>query len=123
MYTHTPAHTYTHAHTRDSNFPRLAQMLVDFENPVKKMVEEFIPLAKLILQAVMSLQNIYLKRNVSGDQLRSQGTLSISQNPGTMLNPSSSNELSCEFVSIETMHRWILSKSMSYFSLGVLYLE
>ena len=92
----------------DSNFPRLAQMLVDFENPVKKMVEEFIPLAKLILQAVMSLQNIYLKRNVSGDQLRSQGTLSISQNPGTMLNPSSSNELSCEFVSIETMHRWIL---------------
>ena len=87
-------------------------MLVDFESPVKKMVEEFIPLAKLILQAIMSLQNIYLRRNVSGDQLRSQGTLSISQNPGTMLNPSYSNELSCEFVSLETMHRWILSKRM-----------
>ena len=85
-------------------------MLVDFENPVKKMVEEFIPLAKLILQAIMSLQNIYLRRNVSGDQLRSQGTLSLSQNPGTMLNPSSSNELSCEFLSLETMHRWILSE-------------
>jgi len=29
-------------------FPRLGQMIVDFESPVKKMSEEFIPHAKVL---------------------------------------------------------------------------
>lgn len=31
----------------DTNFPRLAQMLIDYDIPVKKMTEEFIPLSKV----------------------------------------------------------------------------
>ena len=31
----------------DTNFPRLAQMLIDYDNPIKKMTEEFIPLSKV----------------------------------------------------------------------------
>ncbi len=31
----------------DTSFPRLAQMLIDYDNPIKKMTEEFIPLSKV----------------------------------------------------------------------------
>jgi len=31
----------------DNSFPRLAQMIMDYENPIKKMTEEFIPLSKV----------------------------------------------------------------------------
>ncbi len=31
----------------DTNFPRLAQMLLDYDNPIRKMTEEFIPLSKV----------------------------------------------------------------------------
>lgn len=31
----------------DSHFPRLGQMIVDYEHPVRKMAEEFIPLSKV----------------------------------------------------------------------------
>ena len=37
-----------------------------------------------------------------------QGLLSVSTNPGLMLQPLLSNELPCELLSLETMHRWIL---------------
>lgn len=39
-----------------------------------------------------------------------QGVLSASANPGLMLQPLLSNELPCELLSLETMHRWILCK-------------
>ena len=37
-----------------------------------------------------------------------QGQLSASANPNLMLQPMLSNELSCDLLSLETMHRWIL---------------
>ena len=56
----------------------------------------------------MSLPKVYIARNLTADQLRKQNILSISNTPGTMLQPTLSGELPCEFLSLETMHRWIL---------------
>ena len=39
-----------HENTRgsmDSHFPRLGQMIVDYDHPIRKMTEEFIPLGKV----------------------------------------------------------------------------
>ena len=109
-------------------------MIVDYEHPVRKMAEEFIPLSKLILQATMSLCKVFVRcvcvcvcvccvmvcrwctnvpppphrRNLPAEQLRTQNVLSVSANPQMMLSPTLSNELPCEFLSLETMHRWIL---------------
>ena len=63
---------------------------------------------QVILQAVMSLPKIYMSRNLTADQLRKQNVLSISGNPQTMLSPTISGELPCEFLSLEIMQRWIL---------------
>lgn len=155
----------------DTSFPRLAQMILDYENPIKKMTEEFIPLSKvlvclilliesvltisypssilfvflpylffawylifvpfllpfplplqIILQAVMSLSKVYVSRNLTADQLRKQNVLSISSMPQAMLTPTLSGELPCEFLSLESMHRWILCKYIHAFKqLGVIH--
>lgn len=31
----------------DTHFPRLGQMIIDYDAPIKKMTEEFIPLSKV----------------------------------------------------------------------------
>ncbi len=56
----------------------------------------------------MSLPKIYLNRNLPADQLRKQNVLSLSQAPQLMLQPTLSGNLPCEFLSLETIHRWIL---------------
>ena len=64
--------------------------------------------SQVIVSAVMSLRGVYHRRHLPADQLRSQGVLSLSQNPQLMLQPVLSNELPCEILSLETVHRWIL---------------
>ena len=34
----------------DTHFPRLGQMIIDYDAPIRKMTEEFIPLSKVINQ-------------------------------------------------------------------------
>lgn len=34
-------------HHSDREYPRLGQMIVDYENPMKKMMEEFVPHGKV----------------------------------------------------------------------------
>ncbi len=63
---------------------------------------------QVVLQALMSLPKIYLNRNLPADQLRKQNVLSLSQAPQLMLQPTLSGNLPCEFLSLETIHRWIL---------------
>ncbi|CAI8006773.1 Nck-associated protein 1-like, partial [Geodia barretti] len=94
--------------SQDPSFPRLGQMFTEYDHALRKISEDFIPLAKVIVQAVMSLRPLYQRRNLPAYQLRSQGQLSASANPNLMLQPMLSNELSCDLLSLETMHRWIL---------------
>ena len=74
----------------------------------KSWITNFTLTIQVILQAVMSLPKVYVSRNLTADQLRKQNVLSISNTPATMLQPTLSGELGCEFLSLEKMHRWIL---------------
>lgn len=65
---------------------------------------------QVVLQALMSLPRVYISRNLPADQLRKQNVLSLSQAPQLMLLPTLSSNLPCEFLSLETVHRWILCK-------------
>jgi NCK-associated protein 1 len=94
--------------SQDPSFPRLGQMFTEYDNALRKISEDFTPLSKVIVGAVMSLRPLYQRRNLPAFQLRTQGNLSASSNPGMMLQPMLSNELPCELLSLESMHRWIL---------------
>lgn len=54
----------------DLSFPRLGQMIMDYDPPLKKLSEEFVPHAKLLYSALISLWPIYHSHNLSADKWR-----------------------------------------------------
>ncbi|EFA13274.1 membrane-associated protein Hem [Tribolium castaneum] len=92
----------------DSSFPRLGNMIMEYEIPFKKLCEEFVPHTKLLLSALNSLLPIYIARNVSADKWRSELKLSLVGNPASLLKPVIADRMSCEYVSLDTMERWIV---------------
>lgn len=91
---------------RDESFPRLGQMIIDYDMPVKKLSEEFLPRVKLLHMALMSLVYVYPGRNQSADNWRSEQKLSLVGNPGQLLKPLQSDKTSCEHLSLDTLERY-----------------
>uniref|UniRef100_A0A4W3JPL1 Nck-associated protein 1 n=1 Tax=Callorhinchus milii TaxID=7868 RepID=A0A4W3JPL1_CALMI len=101
------AHEMSHG-ASDREYPRLGQMIVDYENPLKKMMEEFVPHSKVRSNALISLQMVYPRRNLSAEQWRNAQLLSLISAPSTMLNPAQSDTMPCEYLSLDTMEKWIV---------------
>lgn len=93
---------------RDESFPRLGQMIIDYDMPVKKLSEEFLPHAKLLHTALMSLHYVYPSRNLSADNWRSEQKLSLVGNPAQLLKPMQSDKTSCDYLSLDTLERWVI---------------
>ncbi|GAB6026086.1 hypothetical protein CHUAL_012289 [Chamberlinius hualienensis] len=101
------AHEITHGQS-DSNFPRLGQMIMDYDAPLKKLAEEFIPHSKLLGSGLCSLFTVFLRRNLTAEHWRSAQLLSLISLPGQMLNPSQTETMPCEYLPLDTMERWII---------------
>uniref|UniRef100_A0AAZ3QM88 Nck-associated protein 1 n=1 Tax=Oncorhynchus tshawytscha TaxID=74940 RepID=A0AAZ3QM88_ONCTS len=102
-------YNYAHEMTHGAReYPRLGQMIVDYENPLKKMMEEFVPHGKSLSDALISLQMVYPRRNLSADQWRNAQLLSLISAPSTMLNPAQSDTMPCEYLSLDCMEKWIV---------------
>lgn len=43
---------------------------MDYDPPLKKLGEEFIPHSKLLVSALLSLQQVYLRRNLTAEKWR-----------------------------------------------------
>jgi len=54
----------------DLSFPRLGQMIVDYEQPVRRLADEFVPHTKLLSGALRSLWPVYVQRNLTADKWR-----------------------------------------------------
>uniref|UniRef100_A0A671MNE2 Nck-associated protein 1-like n=1 Tax=Sinocyclocheilus anshuiensis TaxID=1608454 RepID=A0A671MNE2_9TELE len=92
----------------DPSFPRLGQMLIEYDHPWKKLSEEFGPHTKSVTEALLSLLMVYPRRNLSADQWRSAQLLSLLASPAAMLSPACCDTMACEYLSMEAMERWIL---------------
>ncbi len=92
----------------DPSFPRLGQMIVDYDPPLKKLAEEFVPHNRTLTAALMSLASIYPRRNLSAEQWRSAQMLSLVSNPTQLLNPAHTDTIPCEYLSLERMESWLL---------------
>uniref|UniRef100_UPI00358E413E nck-associated protein 1-like isoform X2 n=1 Tax=Myxine glutinosa TaxID=7769 RepID=UPI00358E413E len=104
---------YNYAHemtngTSDKDFPRLAQLILDYESPMKKLMEEFVPHSKAVTDALLSLQAVYPRRNLSAEQWRAAQLLSLISTPGNMINPTQSDTMPCEYLSLDVMEKWII---------------
>jgi len=115
----------------DVSFPRLGQMIMDYDPPLRKLSEEFVPHSKLLVSALLSLQHVYLRRNLTADKwrycitknshyqitntttkflCRSAQMLSLTSNQNQMLNPAQTDTMPCEYLSLDSFERWIICK-------------
>ncbi|XP_074931739.1 nck-associated protein 1-like isoform X1 [Phalacrocorax aristotelis] len=101
------AHEMSHG-TSDPSFARLGQMVLEYDHPLKKLMEEFGPHTKAVTSALLSLHFLFARRNQGAEQWRSDQLLSLLGTAGTMLSPASSDTMACEYLSLEVMERWIL---------------
>ncbi|KAK1900779.1 Nck-associated protein 1-like [Dissostichus eleginoides] len=101
------AHEMTNG-SSDPSYPRLGQMFVEYEHPLKKLTEEFGPHTKSVTAALLSLRMVYPRRNLPAEQWRSAQLLSLLSAPATMLDPACCDTMACEYLSMEVMERWII---------------
>ncbi|XP_042310241.1 nck-associated protein 1-like isoform X2 [Sceloporus undulatus] len=94
--------------TSDASYPRLGQMILEYENPLRKLMEEFGPHTKAVSNALLSLHFLFARRNHSADQWRSDQLFSLISNPAGMLAPVNSDTMACEYLSLEVLERWIV---------------
>uniref|UniRef100_A0A8C6VFY0 Nck-associated protein 1-like n=1 Tax=Naja naja TaxID=35670 RepID=A0A8C6VFY0_NAJNA len=80
--------------TSDASFRRLGQMIIEYENPLRKLLEEFGPHTKTVSHALLSLHFLFARRNHSADQWRADQLFSLISNPANMLSPASSDTVS-----------------------------
>ncbi|KAG7154973.1 Membrane-associated protein Hem-like [Homarus americanus] len=92
----------------DPSFPRLGQMITEYESPLKKLSEEFVPHAKLLSVALSSLWILYPRRNLRAEQWRAAQMLSLVSTPSQLLNPAQTDVMPCEYLSLDAMERWII---------------
>jgi NCK-associated protein 1 len=106
----TISHELTHGQG-DSSFPRLGQMIVDYEVPMKKLAEDFVPHSKLIYEALQSLSGIYKQKNSTAEELRRNLMLNLSASPNLMLQPPFTDTINCDYLSLDQIERWIVLTS------------
>jgi len=101
------AHEMSHNQS-DPSFPRLGQMVLDYDTPLKKLSEEFVPHTRTLTHALLSLSSVYPRRNLSADQWRAAQMLSLVSNPSQLLNPAHTDTMPCEYLSLDTLEKWII---------------
>jgi hypothetical protein len=69
----------------DPSFPRLRQMVINYDPPLKKLSEEFVPHTRTLTHALLSLSAVYPRRNLSADQWHAAQMLSLVSNPSQLL--------------------------------------
>jgi len=107
---YTISHEMTHGQG-DSSFPRLGQMIVDYEVPMKKLAEDFVPHSKLIYESLQSLSVIYKQKNSTAEELRRNLMLNLSASPNLMLQPPFTDTINCDYLSFDQIERWIVLTS------------
>uniref|UniRef100_A0A8C5P070 Nck-associated protein 1-like n=1 Tax=Jaculus jaculus TaxID=51337 RepID=A0A8C5P070_JACJA len=84
------AHEMRYGHS-DPSFPRLAQMVLEYDHPLKKLTEEFGPHTKAVSGALLSLHSLFIRRTQGAEQWRSVQLLSLISSPPAMINPAQSD--------------------------------
>uniref|UniRef100_A0A1I7TX70 Membrane-associated protein Hem n=1 Tax=Caenorhabditis tropicalis TaxID=1561998 RepID=A0A1I7TX70_9PELO len=92
----------------EAYFPRLGQMIIDYENPLKKLSEELGPFNRLILTALSSVNPVYQRRNKTADMWRTSNVFSLTAAPGQILYAAQTETIACEYLSLDVIDRWIV---------------
>uniref|UniRef100_A0A8C8E3V5 NCK associated protein 1 like n=1 Tax=Oryzias sinensis TaxID=183150 RepID=A0A8C8E3V5_9TELE len=101
------AHEMTNG-TSEPSYPRLGQMFLEYDHPWKKLLEDFGPHTRSVTAALISLNMVYPRRNLPPEQWRKAQLLSLLSVPAAMMEPACCDTMTCEYLSMEVMERWII---------------
>ncbi|XP_059172077.1 membrane-associated protein Hem-like [Physella acuta] len=101
------AHEYMHGKS-DQSYHRLGQMCLEYDPPMKKLAEEFVPHARHLMPALMSLHKVYPVRNVPAELMRNNQVLAILSEPAKMASVPVTDMIQCEYLSLDAVERWII---------------
>ena len=62
------------------------QLVIDYDSPLKRLCDDFVPHRRTLLAAVGSFSSVYGRRNLSADQMRNAQLLSLSADPRQLLH-------------------------------------
>uniref|UniRef100_A0A8D0GZB5 NCK associated protein 1 like n=1 Tax=Sphenodon punctatus TaxID=8508 RepID=A0A8D0GZB5_SPHPU len=88
------AHEMIHG-SSDPSFARLGHMILEYDNPLRKLMEEFGPHTKAVSNTLLSLHFLFARRNQTADQWRKDQLLSLISNSMAMLAPANSDTTPC----------------------------
>uniref|UniRef100_A0A8C3NI27 Uncharacterized protein n=1 Tax=Geospiza parvula TaxID=87175 RepID=A0A8C3NI27_GEOPR len=104
------AHEMSHG-ASEPGFPRLAQMVLEYEHPLKKLPEEFGPHTKAVSSVLLSLghwgDHSRLGMGTRGQWYGDTGTRVLGAQ-GTVTWWHCCPQMACEYLSLEVMERWII---------------
>uniref|UniRef100_A0AC35TYM5 Membrane-associated protein Hem n=1 Tax=Rhabditophanes sp. KR3021 TaxID=114890 RepID=A0AC35TYM5_9BILA len=92
----------------EPSYPRMGQMIVDFDNPYKKLNEDFSPVTLLIKSSLISVSKIYGQRNIVAETWRNANLLSLTNTPSQLLSVAQTETMNCELLSMDQMEQWIV---------------
>lgn len=92
----------------EKTYPRLSQMLLDYESPLRKLHDDFVPHSKCVARALLSLTDLHQRRNVAAENWRSAQCLNLLAEPHKISTTALVDTMACEILSLETMERWIV---------------
>lgn len=92
----------------ETSFFRLGGMITDFEFPMKKLSEDFVPHSKLLVSALLSLSGAFNMRILGAEEWRKSQIFSIVANPSRISTPALTEAINCEYLSVDAMERYII---------------
>lgn len=92
----------------EASFPRLGQMILDYEIPLKKLNEDLGPLNRLIFAALSSVNLTYQRRNKTAEHWRTSNVFSLTAAPGQILYAAQTETIACEYLSLDVIDRWVV---------------
>lgn len=107
------AYEIIHGHG-DTSFPRLGELINDYEQPMKKLAEEFVPHSTLLQMSLVSFLTIFPDRNDNAGNWRKKHLFSLIANPENMLVPHTNQFEQCSYLSIDAMERYVICKVFSF---------
>ena len=95
--------------TQEPAYPRLGQMLVEYDQPLRRLQADFEPTSKVLACALLSVDRIMATRYLPADGLRKMNVLNMTHRPEKMAQPpTETTNLYTETVSVDRMLHWIL---------------
>ncbi|KAL5261551.1 hypothetical protein ACHWQZ_G007307 [Mnemiopsis leidyi] len=90
------------------DFHRLGNLVESCDTPLKKLVDEILPLSLRVGLALKSLHNLHTEKNLHINEMRDHSVYKLISQNGLSAEPVVAPDPGCKMISLEKLNEWIL---------------